>query len=428
MSPSLKASLALIFVAAMGAILIRPIVNAVDAPVVAEPDDTPAPARSKRAKVSPTPRPSPSPEPSPSSEGGLISGPFRTQPLESPYPARCLNRSAAPQLPGLIAAVADGRVAIGYPDGRVIDSAPLLRVVGFDYSERGLAGVRAKGGFVDGLLSRTPRRHPDYIAWAFTPMTNCALRLRSDGALWVEPNRGKPVILARDVRTFAIAPDGQRIALVLEEDATTSVWLADLDGTSLQEVQRVRTGPRVSLKAWSPNGRTLYMTFGPDSGLSFVTVTDSSAPPLSGGVVAVPVTSLEQCGDRLLGVVNGAIATITTRGPDYLTDTNAGYTAVSCAPNGSFRAALRDDDLFLLDAEGRELRDLTLDPGFRDVYVDWGERGAGVLLGRVPTGGGAGQVWHIAEGGAARNTGLAFTPGPGAIDWSASPPTGLPLP
>jgi hypothetical protein len=170
----------------------------------------------------------------------------------------------------------------------------------------------------------------------------------------------------------------------------------------------------------------LYLTLAPRSGLSFVT-TGGSTPPMSGGVVAAPVTGLEQCGDRLLGIVNGGVAQITTRGPEPVTATGAGYGSITCSPDGGFIAAIRSGRLELLDAEGNVVRSLVGDSGYRDVYVDWGPRGAGLLLGRVPSGSKTGEIWYLPEGGAARNTGLVFTPGTGAIDWSASPPTGLPL-
>lgn len=429
MSPSLKAFLALVFVAVMGAVLIRPIVNAVDTPLVAPSEDTPAPARSKRAKLSPTPRPTANPEPSPSNGGGLISDPFRTQPLFDRYPSRCLPVRGLTEAGTRVAVAGSDGVVVSGSDGSGRQAIGEKSVLGFsagggELAVRGRSAAVSVYDFLDGEPA-VPLRDVD--AWAYSPTSPCAVALRQ-GQLIAEPNGpGRGLLVTESVESFSLSPDGSRLAVVMEEIKTTSVWLADLDGTTLREVHRVRTGPAISLEAWSPNGRTLYLSSGPGSGLSFVTVHKASVPPLSGGVVATTVAGLEQCGDRLLGVVNGAIAVISTRGPDYLTRTNAGYTAVSCAPDGSFLAALRDDNLLLLDAQGRELRDLTLDTGFSDVYLDWGERGSGLLLGRVPAGGGFGQVWHIPEGGAARDTGLRFSPGPGAIDWSASPPTGIPL-
>lgn len=441
MSPSLKAVLALVFVVGMGAVLIRPILNSTDvAPTASSEVEAPSPKRTKAEAPSPTPRPTPSPQPSATADGELISGPFRTQPLFDRYPASCLREASPPGEGPLIAAINRDRVSFGTTAGPVQPGpeggASLGKVnalLGFDRTGNLYAARSRSGGVMlsppEGLQAGDG--DPGYgeissISWS--PISDCSVAIGEGGALVVLPSRGPDQLVSEGVVSAAFSPDGRRLALVLEEGKTTSVWVADLNGTNMREVQRGRTGPTISLQGWSPDGMTLYLTLGRDSGLSFVTVLKTSVPPQSGGVVAAPVTSLEQCGGRLLGVVNGAIATISTRGPDYLTDTDAGYTAVSCAPNGAFMAALRDDNLFLLDAEGRELRDLTTDSGFRDVYVDWGDAGTGLLFGRVPTGGGPAQVWHIAEGDAARNTGLVFTPAPGAIDWAASPPTGLPLP
>jgi hypothetical protein len=449
MSPSLKAVLALIFVAVLGTVLIRPILDAADAPLVAAPADEPSPRRSKRTTASPTPESSPSrvpsPAPSTSSEGGLISGPFRTQPLFDRYPKACL-RSAAPAgeigaaaREDLIASVNGGRITFGTTAGPTqlapggttfgkVDALVGINRTGDLYAARSRSGAvllsppeGLQGADGDSGLPRLTT-----LVWS--PQSGCGVAIARDGSLLVLPYDGSSRLARESVTAASFSPDGRRLALVLEEGETTSLWVADLDGTKMQEVQRERTGPRVDLKGWSPDGRTLYVTFAPGSGLSFVSFKNTSAPPLRGGVVAAPVTSLEVCGtNRSVGVVNGAIAAISTRGPDYLTETKAGYTAVSCEPNGSFMAAIRDGDLVLLDGDGSELRDLTLDLGFKDIYVDWGDGGSGVLFGRVPAGGGAAQLWHIPEGGTARNTGLTFTPGPGAVDWNASPPTGIPV-
>ena len=441
MSPSLKAVLALVFVVGMGAVLIRPILNSTDVTPTAEPKvAAPSPKRSKPPAPSPTRRPTPSPEPSPTADGGLVSGPFRTQPLFDRYPASCLRQVGPTGEQPLIAAVDRGSVSFGTTAGPVQPGpeggsslGKVKALLGFDRTGN-LYAARSRSGSV--VLSppegvQGGDGDPGYgeissISWS--PISDCSVATGEKGALVVLPSRGPDELVREGVVSAAFSPNGRRLALIIEEGKTTSIWVANLNGTNMREVHRGRTGPSVSLEGWSPDGMTLYLTLGRDSGLSSITITDTSAPPLSAGVVGAPVTGLEQCGDRLLGVVNGAIATISTRGPNYLTETQAGYTAVSCAPNGPFLAALRDDDLFLLDADGRELRDLTTDSGFKDVYVDWGDGGTGLLFGRVPSDGGAAQVWHIAEGGAARNTGLVFTPGAGAIDWSASPPTGLPLP
>jgi hypothetical protein len=432
MSPSLKAVLALIFVAVLGAVLIRPILDAADAPLVAAPADEPSPRRSKRTAASPTPKPSPSrvpsPDPSAASEGGLISGPFRTQPLFDRYPQRCLPQRRAAEARTEIAVAGRTGVAVADINGSGRRDIGERTVLGFslggaEFAVSGSGGTSVYG-FLDGEPSVELR---DVKAWAYSPTSSCALALQA-GRLVAEPfGPSRAVLVEGSVESFAFSPSGRRLAIVMEDDKTTSVWVADLNGATMREVQRQRTGARIEIKGWSADERTLYLTFSPGSGLSFVTFTERSAPPLSGRVVSARVTSLEQCGTRLLGVVSGAIAVISNKGPNYLTERKAGYTAVSCAPNGGFTAAIRGGDLVLLDGGGRELRDLTLDSGFRDIYVDWGDGGRGVLFGRVPAGGGAAQLWHIPEGGTARSTGLTFRPGPGGVDWSASPPSGIPV-
>lgn len=441
MSPSLKAFLALIFVAVMGAVLIRPILNSVDVESVAAPDEeAPSTLRPKASpSPSPSPRPSPTPENSPTSEGGLVAGPFRTQPLLDRYPTSCL-RPPANEGEGLIATMNGGRVTFGTTAGSTDPGGPggttpgkVKTLLGFNrtadtYAVRGTSGgilLAPPEGF-QGADGKLPFGKITGHTWS--PLSPCSLSTEKNGALLVPQSRGPARLVSEGVESVAFSPDGRSVAVVIEEGETTSVWVAELNGTDMREVQRERTGPRITLESWSPDGRALYLSVGRNSGVSFVSQFETSAPPLSGRVGGGRVTSFEQCEDRLLAIVNGGIADISTKGPNYLTDTNAGYTAISCAPNGAFIAALREGNLFLLDSEGSELRDLTTDTGFRDVFVDWGEAGAGLLFGRVPSGGGPAQVWHIAEGGTARNTGLVFTPGPGAIDWAASPPTGLPLP
>ncbi|HJR45907.1 MAG TPA: hypothetical protein VJ927_09920 [Actinomycetota bacterium] len=429
MSPSLKAFLALVFVVVVGAILIQPILSAVDSePVAVEPTPEPAPSEPEETD---TPEPSLESTPTPSlteDESAFITGPFRTEPLADRYPRSCLRPTgegvgtevAVRQQPRWV-----GRAPV---QGGPVESAMGVGPFGFGADGEALAIQKKVRPFVFMDDRRVPLlRIPESPLWAWSPTSDCIAAVDVEGSLWVGPPGEEPEQLVREaVRDLAYSPDGRMLAVLLEQGKTTSLWIADLTRTRMREIYRVRTGPRVSLKGWSPDGFTIYLTVAPDSGLSFVGFTRTSAPPLSGGIVAAPVTGLEQCSGRLLGIVNGAIAEITRRGPEYLTPTDAGFTAVSCAPNGAFLAAVRNADLLLLNGDGSPIRDLTTDSGFRDVFVDWGPRGSGLLFGRVPDAGGDAQVWHIAEGGTARDTGLRYRPGPDAIDWAASPPTGLP--
>lgn len=441
MSPSLKAVLALVFVVVLGTVLIQPILNSGDvAATSATGEPTPSPTKRTRPSptVAPEETPEPSPEPSPSPEGGLISGPFRSRPLFDRYPKACLRKADPSGNDGLIATVTGGRIGFGRTDGPTRPGpgggtrpGKAGALVGFNVGEDLLAydtksGVviappqGSQGADGDSGLGRLRS-----VVWS--PVSSCGVAIRRDGSLVPVPYDGESTVVQDDVVKAAFSPDGRKLALVLVEGKTTSVWVAHLGRTTMTEVHRERSGRPLSLKGWSPDAKTLYLTLAPRSGLTFVTVSKRSAPPVSGRVAAAPVTGLEQCGNRLLGIVKGGVAEITNRGPDPLTDTGAGFRSLACSPDGGFIAALRNGRLELLDAQGNFVRSLVTGSGYRDVYVDWGPRRAGLVVGRVPSGSKRGEVWYLPEGGAARNTGLTFTPRKGAIAWSASPPTGVPL-
>lgn len=439
MSPSVKAVLALVFVVVTGAVLIQPILDAAETPLVGAPEEDPTPARTKRFKSGPIPPRSPSPVPSAPSPGGAVSGAFRTQSFSQRYPAPCLGRRGAAPGDGehLIAAVIGRRLTFGTTAGPGsvaarggTSSGKVDAFLGFNLTAELYAASSGNRAFVSapegaqGADGDSGLGNIETVVWS--PASSCGVAIGEHGSLLALPYDGGGPLLRADVTAAGFSPDGRKLAVVLDEAGTTSVWVGDLHGTTLREVHRARDRP-VELKAWSPDGTTLYLSFGPDSGLSSLTVQRTSVPPVSGGVVATPVTALAQCGGRLVGIVNGRVADISTRGPDYLTPGGTEYSAASCSPEGSFIAAIRSGRLVLLDGNGNVVRDLTTDTGYRDVFVDWGPRGAGLLFGRVAQGSNAAEVWYVPEGGTARATGLTYTPGGGAIDWSASPPTGLPL-
>lgn len=436
MSPSVKAILALVFVTATGAVLIQPILDAAETPLVGAPDEDPTPEPSEPFRSAPMPRRSPSPVPSAASPGGAISGPFRTQRLPERYHASCLRQRGVGDREALIAVVNGRRLGFGTTAGPAtaaprggtspgnVDAFLGFNVTGELYAARrgSRAFVSAPEG-VQGADGDSGLGNIGTVVWS--PVSSCGVAIGEDGSLLALPYDGDGGALLRaDVTGAAFSPDGRKLAVVLDEAETTSVWVADLRGATLREVQRLRGAPRVALQGWSPDARTIYTTAAAGTGLGFVTTGD---PSMEGRVAAAPVTGLEQCGGRLIGIVSGGVAAIGTRGPDHLTSARAGYSAASCSPDGTFIAAIRSGRLALLDRQGNIVRDLTTDTGYRDVFVDWGPRGSGLLFGRLPQGAQTAEVWYIPEGGTARATGLTYTPGRGAIDWSASPPTGLPL-
>lgn len=426
MSPGVQAVVALIFVTVLGAVLIQPILDAADsgerlpgATGEAEPGPT-------RSRATDTNTPGPTPEPSPTAGASDdLSGPPRTEPLFDRYPKGCLQPDPATgQSFGIAAATGDERVEFGSPRGP--DAPPgsirARRFLGFNatgavYAARGHDGrvFIASAG-----VNRSGAEQTRFKTVVWSPISPCGVGIGADGSL--SSVLGGRQLVREDVRSAAYSPSGGRLALVLDEGGTTSMWITDRSGTRMREVHRIHMGTRVRLQGWSPDERTLYFTQDPLTALGFVTL---ARRPESGLVGPAGVLQLEQCPGRVLGIFDGSIAEIAPGAARSIT--GEGYTAVSCAPSGDFMAAIRDGSLVLLDRDGKTLRGLTTDTGYRDDFVDWGIRGAGVLFGRMPDDGGPAEVWHIAEGGSARNTGLVYAgPGAEAVDWSASPPTGLP--
>ena len=418
MVQTLKVLAALIFVGVLGWVLLQPVFDAVDIDAV-EPDNeqTATPLESREASPSEEPSPQPTesddaPEPLPEE--------FRTERLLRPFPASC---SRPPITDHDVLAVDRGtRIAIGTLAGP-LEEVPAKALAGISVDGR-LAWEKGDGAVAfaepDTETVTTVDRGRG-VVWS--PVSSCGVVMGDeDTGLLVIPS-GEPLVQA-DIRDAAFSPDGRKLAVVVDGPRATSVWVASVSGLTLREVFRERPGFAVRLKGWSPDGETLYITW-PDGGLSFVTASD---PPMSGGLSVRPVAELEHCGDRLLGIVGGRVAEITTRGPDYMTSGQEAYRYMSCAPAGNFIAAIGNQGLVLLDGNGNFLRDLTQDSGFTDVFVDWGTQGSGVLLGRVRSAGSrvAAELWHIPEGGTPAPTGIAYRVSPYAVEWSGSLPTGLP--
>lgn len=454
MGQTLKVLAALIFVAALGWVLLQPVFDAVEIDAV-EPDDevTATPLESPE----PIPSEEPSPEPSPDEEEpAALPEEFRTRPLFDRYPARCLAAHSGPSSTDAFILMPPEAGSGALSEQQRVMRAPLQGAPPtISESEHGsplqvsiagdaAAGLhppelpfeRALGGGPEPSFTSLGLRGR-FKVWTWSPISDCGVAVRKDGTALVFGRPGNKPILARGhVRQIAFSPDGRKLALVLHEEEIASVWVADLGGSRMREVDRDWVSAGLELRAWSPDAKLLYVTRGDDGlGLSFVT---ASVPSQQGRLITgTPVTSLEQCSGRLLAVVDGAIVEITKRGADRLTQPRPGYGAVSCSPEGRFLATIRAGELVLLDATGDEMPDLTPDTGYRDVYVDWGVSGAGLLFGRTRSGSDIVELWHVAEGGTPRRTGISYqlppgaadragSPIPGTVDWSGSPPTGLP--
>ncbi|MFP5352535.1 MAG: hypothetical protein ACLGIB_08235 [Actinomycetota bacterium] len=422
MSQTLKVTAALVFVAILGWVLLQPVFDAVEivdetgTERTATPIDPTEPTSSEAAPPAPS---------EPEEESAALPEEFRTQPLSESYPKRCLRPGAATE--DLVMVKTGDRVVAGPLRG------PLEELGGRD-----ILGISASDGWVawaDGdraaFIARpgvhdtiSPVRVVRAVVWS--PVSRCGLAVTKDGRLSLQ--LGNATLVRDEVRTVAFSPDGRKLAIVTAEDEATSIWIAALDGERMREVLRERPGVAIDLEGWSPAGDAIFYRLD-RGGLGFVT---TSVPPLSGRVSPEPSDELdhplEQCGGRLLGLIQNRIAEITIQGPEYLTGPQPPYRYISCAPAGNFIAAIGNEGLVLLDGSGNFLRDLTQDSGFTDVFVDWGAPGRGLIFGRVRSDGSpvAAELWYISEGGSPVPTGVTYRAGPDAVDWSGSPPTGLP--
>lgn len=410
MSETVKVVLALLFVTVLGWVLLQPVFDAVDEDAV---DASRAPSSTPTAeRMSPAPSAHDDDE-----EDAVPAGAFRTRRLSANYPPGCLR--ATPLVSDVVAVDRGDAIAVGSLGGSLseFDGTRLFGV--------GVGGGAAwrdgeRGSYVGVGGSRQIKALPAVRLVLWSPIADCAVAVTTGGALLALPS--ELPLLEDNVGGVAFSPDGGELAVVLKEEDATSVWIASLGEGEMREVMRDRRSLAIELQGWSTNGRTLYMTW-PDGGLSFVTTSD---PPQSGGISVRPAEVLEGCGRRLLGIIDDRIVEISRRGPDYLTRTRESYRYLACSPDGGFIAAIGSDGLVLLDPDGRALRDLTEDTGYTDVFVDWGQGGAGVIFGRVRDDPDAAELWHLPEGGSARPTGISYRGAPAAVDWAASPPSGVP--
>ncbi len=102
-----------------------------------------------------------------------------------------------------------------------------------------------------------------------------------------------------------------------------------------------------------------------------------------------------------------------------------GVTEASCSPNGRFTAGVRRGRLTLYEGS-RLVRILTKGP-YRDRHPEWGPPRSGVLFVRARDGSERTEVWFLPEGGNPNRTALMAQSDIDGIDWSATPPTGLPF-
>ena len=119
---------------------------------------------------------------------------------------------------------------------------------GSDRSACGEVGDRERAVSPDGAQSAFVRCTPEGSAWLYVAAGDVERRLvpTSYGCCYRPSSR---VVF----RAPASSPDGNRLAVVIEDVGGTDVWTLDADG---QRARRVTTGPAVErAPRWSPDGR-----------------------------------------------------------------------------------------------------------------------------------------------------------------------------
>ena len=81
-------------------------------------------------------------------------------------------------------------------------------------------------------------------------------------ALAAEGGKARPVMTGDAFDTQPVfSPDGRKIAFVSDRDGRDNLWIADADGSHARRVSREDKGaPHFGSPAWSPDGRTLYVS------------------------------------------------------------------------------------------------------------------------------------------------------------------------
>ncbi len=81
-------------------------------------------------------------------------------------------------------------------------------------------------------------------------------------ALSPEGGKARPVMTGAAFDTQPVfSPDGRHIAFVSDRDGRDNLWIADADGRNPRRVSQEETGaPHYGSPAWSPDGKTLYVS------------------------------------------------------------------------------------------------------------------------------------------------------------------------
>ena len=344
------------------------------------------------------------------------------------------------------------------PSGRVLAVGP-QGLFWTPEGERVLAGD-VQHGMVVGARGR----------WGWSPIADCGIHIDTNGELLitaVDPSTttegrlavGVGIPLVRPtVESFAFAPDGRSLGLVIGEGARRAIWVADLETNKMTEVTRFPSSTCcVTLGGWTPDGAELLFWAAPGASVSadgwlLQSVDPETRRISSFTAVRVRPEFLERCAGELLGIVGAdrfdvgpmrLAELLTGAAPRYLTPANESHFSFSCTPNGALIASTRGEvgdvsdpvgsssrtEVTILRRDGSEV--ITLTPvGENDAEPEWGPPGTGLIFVRLSDD--DATVLFAAEGRAPTALGVFVSiPRPGfawqkVLDWSTTPPDGLP--
>ncbi|HEV3473531.1 MAG TPA: hypothetical protein VG408_10085 [Actinomycetota bacterium] len=453
MNTAAKTVAALLFVALLGGVLTIPLRDSDGSPprraTVARPTPARSPTETRHARREPT-------------------GPLRTKRFVQRFPRACLRPVARPDDGGLIAALNGRRVTIVTSSGEsratITDVAPVVRPPlawspsgryiavgpqGLFWTAEGEVVLFANGEFSHGMVQGSTG------PWAWSPISDCGVAIEDDfeGALQVnhiDPHLAANIRLVnKGVESFAYSPDGRTLGLVIAERGIRSLWFADLDASRLHEVKRFDSGICcVNLGGWTPDGSALLYWAGPGASVMAdgwpLRSIDRTGEVARWGRTLTRPDILVGCSETLYAIdrrdrldAEGQLRALPSDTPLSTQEVSA----ASCNVRGRIVASARIDgsarsQLVLLDGDGGQV--VTSDPDYSDQRPQWAS-GIGVLFERLPiiercehdTPECAAQVWFIPEGGTPRSLGLRLNREDyglrAIVDWSATPPNGLPV-
>ena len=401
--------------------------------------------------------------------------------LVNGYPRACLRQVQPPSGAGLVAAFDARGVTIVSTNGDVQatieDVAPTVRPpIAWSPSGRVLA-VGPQGLFWTPEGARVPIgdvQHGMVVGargrWGWSPIADCGAHIDANGELLitaVDPGTstkgglavGAGIALVRPaVESFSFSPDGRSLGLVIVDGRRREIWVADLERNNMAAVTRFPSSTCcVTLGGWTPDGAELLFWAASGASVSADGWLLQSVDPKNRRIssftaVRVRPEFLERCAGALLGIVGGdrfdvgpmRLAELQAgAAPRYLTPASESHFRFSCTANGALiatpRGELRDGsdpvgstsrtEVTILRADGSEV--ITLTPaGMSDAAPEWGPPGTGLIFVRLSDG--AATVLFAAEGRTPTALGVSVSiPRPDSawhqvLDWSVTPPDGLP--